>query len=76
MMQTLKECDLPDISFERIQLKTFKKILQWTNKYKNTPQLTLEELKKQKDDDIDLWKKEFLAMPISDLCELVNLYIP
>jgi hypothetical protein len=73
MMDTLGESDITEIPLMQVDSIALEKILRWTQKWKDTIQPTLEEIKNKTADSIDPWDEEFLNnMSLNDLYELVK----
>lgn len=74
MIENLGENDLQQQAIPLLQIDSLalEKILEWTDKWKNTPQPTAEEIKNKTKDSIDPWDEEFLKMPLRELYELVK----
>lgn len=73
MMDTLGESDITEIPLMQVDSIALEKILRWTQKWKDTPQPTLEEIKNKTADSIDSWDEDFLNnMSLNDLYELVK----
>lgn len=74
MIESLGESDISEIPLTEIDALSLEKILRWTNKYKNTEQPSLEDIKNKTAESIDQWDEDFLKMPLRELYDLVNIY--
>lgn len=62
-----------EVPVQNVSAKTLKKIVEWANKWCDSPQPTSDEIKDKLADTIDSWDETFLKMDLKDLYDLVSL---
>lgn len=73
MCDNLKcEGDMLEIPVANVSTKTLKKIVEWMEKWQDTPQPSLEETKYKVEETIDPWNEEYLSIDLNDLYALVS----
>jgi hypothetical protein len=72
MMESLEVVDNTEISLLEVAAVPLKKVVEYMEHYKDTPQPTSEEIKEKRAEIIPVWDKKFLAMPIGELYDLVS----
>lgn len=67
--------DVPEIPVQNVSTKTLKKVIEWCEKWKDTPQPGNDEIKDKLAETIDSWDETYLKMEIRDLYDLVSYLI-
>ena len=61
-----------EVPIENVDAKTLRKIVDWMEHWKDTPQPTSEDIKEKLVDSIDEWDEEYLKIELPELYELVS----